>query len=335
MTTEQTTALEISSVLTAIAGTNVEQDLIQTPELGRTRDFSQSRSLFDEVVQFTSLLSGFSWQKLPMGPLDQIRQQLQTVHNSIGQIENFPSTGYGENERDNYANQLRAAFDSFKQTAIPYVGFLSWDSIDLDEYQRSLLSTIEEGRESIERFSRDIQETRSEADDALREIRAAAAEAGVSQEAATFLKAANRYDTRSRWWLTGSVVSLVGTIATAIALVLIWKIDGAISDAAVLQIVLVKAATVAVLSYATVTAVRLYRSNAHLAAVNRHREDALRTFRTFVEGTDSGEVKDKILLAAANAAFGQTSTGFIGDKGDGGNTLEVLDGIGGGLIRRS
>ena len=125
------------------------------------------------------------------------------------------------------------------------------------------------------------------------------------------------------------------TIGAGFAIVLLWRINGQISDAGILQIVLAKAAVLAVLVYGTVTAVRLYRSNAHLAAVNRHREDALRTFRSFVEGTDTPDTTDQVLLAAARAAFGQVPTGLVTEKADGASVLEVLGGIGSNLTRRS
>ena len=114
-----------------------------------------------------------------------------------------------------------------------------------------------------------------------------------------------------------------------------WSTEGNISDADVLQLVLAKTAALGVGSYLTFTAMRTYRSNAHLAAVNRHRDDALRTFQSFVEGTDSPDTKDQVLLAAARAAFGQTPTGLVSEKGDGGSMLEVLASIANNMGRRS
>ena len=114
------------------------------------------------------------------------------------------------------------------------------------------------------------------------------------REEAGFRKAAIEY--RSHLWLAGSVI-LLRRLQQLLARV-------ARSAPSVLQLILAKAVALAVLSYATVTAVRLFRSNAHLAA-GIDREDALRTFMTFVEGTDS----PRVLLAATHAAFGQTETG--------------------------
>ena len=217
---------------------------------------------------------------------------------------------------------------------MPYAGYLYWASIDLENYRRDLDELTATARDSVNQAQREMEEKKVESDRMLAAIRTATAKAGVSQEAATFHTAARRYETASRIWLLGALVAVAATVGAAFALVLAWDIDGQISEADVLQIVLAKAAVLAILTYGTVTTVRLYRSNAHLAAVNRHREDALRTFRTFVEGTEAGEIKDKVLLAAAHAAFGQTATGLIGEKSDSGNALEVLDGIGGSLIRR-
>ncbi|MYC34858.1 MAG: hypothetical protein F4X64_17005 [Chloroflexi bacterium] len=334
MTTEQATAAQIADILVAISASRIDEDLVRIGDLGRELNFSEHRGLFEDLLQFTSQLSALAWDKLPARPQRDILNSLNSLDSAVQAVKEFSAATQGEGDRDNNANQLQGALDSFKQVVVPYVGYLSWDSIDLDEYQRSLNENIRQGRETIDRVAREVEATKQSAEDALSTIRAAAAEAGVSQEAATFQAAARRYTVQARWWLGGSVVGVAGTIGAAFGLILLWEVSGKINEADVLQIVLAKAAMLAVLSYATINAVRLYRSNIHLAAVNRHREDALRTFQAFVDGTGSDEIKDKVLLAATHAAFGQTATGLIGDRGDSSNSLEVFDGIAGGLIRR-
>ncbi len=79
----------------------------------------------------------------------------------------------------------------------------------------------------------------------------------------------------------------------------------------------------------------MFRSNSHLEVVNRHREDALRTFRAFVEGTDAEDTRSQVLLLAAHAAFAHTPTGLISDKAEGNTTVEVLDRLGSNLARDS
>ncbi len=240
-----------------------------------------------------------------------------------------------EAERNNRGQRVESGFDDLRRQAIPLVGYLSWKDLRIEEIRENLDSVADASRAEARELTSEIERIKVEAESALSTIREAAAEQGVTQEAATFREAANRYSATSTRWLWTSVFAALVTIGAAFGLVLAWATDGQITDAEVLQLVLVKAAMLAVLTYGTITAVRLYRSNVHLAAVNRHREDALRTFRSFVEGTESPETKDQVLLAAARAAFGQTSTGLISEKGDSANMLEVLAGIANNVGRRS
>lgn len=334
MTTEQAVADEIQAVLREIAAINIEHDLVRTSDLGTTLDFSAYRNLFEDIQRFSSSLADLSWVILPDSAQIETRNNLTRLRQAIDAVTQFSSAQHGESDRESRASQLRQYFNAFKHGVIPYAGYLYWTSIDLEQYRQEIGAITAEVRNSAEESLRELGERKSESDRVLASIRSAAAEAGVSQEAATFREAAQRYDKVARRWLLGALAGVAVTVVTAFLLVFAWDIDGQINEADVLQIVLAKAAVLAVLTYATVTTIRLYRSNVHLAAVNRHREDSLRTFRTFVDGTEDDEIKDKVLLAAAHAAFGQTATGLIGERGDGSNALEVLDGVWGSLIRR-
>lgn len=324
----------IESFLRSVREVDVSEDLVRNEDLGSLLNFSDCAPAFEEFQRFAADLSSLSWSKLPKETQDSVWESLLEVRQAFWDIREFSSEEQGKSERDELANSFLTGFDKVKVKVAPFLAYLFWESGDLKDRANDLDRVITEARTTVEASLRDISDKSSAADRTLEAMRDAAGETGVTQEAKTFVKAARRYELRSLIWILMSAFLLAGTLGVAYLLVEVWETEGELKDAAVLQIVLAKAAALAVLSYATITAVRLYRSNAHLAAVNRHRADALLTFKTFLAGTESSEIKDKVLLVAANAAFGQTPTGLIGDKGDGANTLEVLDGIGGGLIRR-
>lgn len=348
---------EIASGLTAIAGFDIEQDLIQTPKLGSKGDFSSWRYLFQEIVQYAEQYSGLPWEKMPDQRLGRVRGLVRQVHRSMAAIQGFSPSNPGRETRESCAGDLQQKFESLLEEVNPHISYLWLDSINLDEHKRSLERTVAEGAESFDRLSAEyrkrnelliadgqdsihqlsseIQNVKSETEVALKKVRAAAAEAGVSQQAATFHEAANRYESLAKRWLRGSIGSALATIGVGLLVVFVWNTVGDSGPIAFAQAVLGRTAVLAVLSYATVTAVRMYRSNSHLAVVNRHREDALKSFNAFREGTHSDDTKDKILLAAAHAAFGQTATGLIGEKADSGNTLEVFEGLFGRSVRGS
>lgn len=324
----------ISSFLHSVRDVDVSADLVRNEELGSLLNFSDCESSFEEFQRLASDLSQLSWSTLPIDSQDEIWNTLLEFRNYYRDIRNFSSIDKGIDERDELARQFNAGFDKLKLTVAPFLAYLFWESGDLQSRRADLDETIMDANRSLEAAAQEMSSKLSAADDVLGALRDLSAEAGVGERAATFSKAAERYEQLSAQWLKRAIISAGATIVLALLLVVVWEVEGPISEAGTLQVVLAKAGALAVLSFATITAVRLFRSNAHLAAVNRHREDALRTFMTFVEGAGSVDTKDKVLLAAAHAAFGQTSTGLIGDRVDGNNALELVDGIAGGLIRR-
>ncbi len=331
MTMDSDTALQIRDNLQQLSGLSVAR-YVRTEQLGQQLDFSAWESSFSDLTQMASQLSSTEWSRLPQRAQTAASDALIEIIDVLMAIRRFRADE-GRERRDQIAAEFESRLDAFKEVALPYGGYLLWESSGGDERILTVLQEAEQKLQSISTGEGEIEKKKAEVDSVLESARSAAAETGVNQEAKTFDKAANRDERRSLLWLVMSALLLGATIGVAYLLVDVWDTDGEIKDAAILQKVLAKTIALAVLSYATITVVRLYRSNAHLAAVNRHRADALSTFKTFVDGTESSEIKDKVLLVAANAAFGQTPTGLIGDKGEGGNTVEVLDGAVGGLVR--
>lgn len=351
MTTEQSPPEEIGRLLHLLKDIDVERDLVRTRDLGEQLDFSSDRPLFMEVKDFSGKIADLPWKMLPESSVQSVLSHVNNVNNSVNEIQSFSLTDGDNpiNRRDRLSNRFRSNSESLKNQVVPLMGFLLWADGKGDAgMTRALDQVVEELREQSGAFLAEtgqiVDQARGaaeraaaleqEAEQALPAIRATAAEKGVSQEADVFSRAAERYEKASTKWLWIAAGLALLTIGAAFGLFWLWARDGQITDSDVLQLVLIKAAVLAILTYATVTAVRFYRSNSHLAVVNRHREDALRTFQTFVSGASDDNVKDKVLLAAAHAAFGQTPTGLVSEKGEGSGTLEILDGIGGNLIRR-
>ena len=217
---------------------------------------------------------------------------------------------------------------------MPLAGYLSWESVDVDALRREMQGVVTSARDTADRTLAEIRDTQAQATDALAAIREVSAEAGVAHHAETFATAADRHESSARFWFRAAVIAGLATIVSGVLLVWLWEANEDISDAGVLQIVLAKAVVLSVGFYFTVTSVRLYRSNTHLAVINRHREDSLRTFRAFAEGAgEDPETKAKVLLEATHAAFGQVPTGLVAE-GSGSGVIEVLDGVT-GLVRRS
>ena len=338
MSQERTPAGRIRSQFREISALDPES-FVRTKDLGAKLDFSMDREVYEDVISFTSQASDFPWEMLPKATQESVLLRLDRLSDSYRIVTEFsPTTMQGkdlEHERDYAAAVLRKNIEGLKQEVIPLIGYFTWRTghpeVQRKEFQAALRESQEESRAQLAA----LQESRNESNKIVDAMRSASRDVGAGAIAETFGAATKRYEQASRRWLGWFLFTGTLTAVAAALLFLIWVRDGQVTDADILQFVLAKVAILGILTYGTVFSVRLYRSNAHLAAVNRHRQDALLTFRAFIEGTADQETKDQVLLAAARAAFGQTPTGLVSDKGDGGSMLEVLSGIANNVGRRS
>jgi hypothetical protein len=65
---------------------------------------------------------------------------------------------------------------------------------------------------------------------------------------------------------------------------------------------------------ATIWTGGIYKALRHRVTENRHKSNALATFRTFVAGTDDPDAKNAVLVEATRSIFAITPSGFIGDR---------------------
>ena len=339
------TVHDIKALLKSLAKLDVNFGLVRTEVLGAELDFSDNRTLYEDIQSLAEKTADLPWENITDDTAEIVHALLRTLRERVREINSFsPQALQGENvvqKRDEISSNTRDAIINLKRTIIPLVGFLVMMDDSDEDIRSELKGVIQETRETSQETLKDLDAARVDAKKRLDDIegilaagRRASGTIGGEGEARTFREAANRYEQTSRKWLKAALA--FGALTIGGAFLLFWLLggDGSISEASVLQRVLAKGAALAVLTYATVTAIRLYRSNVHLAVVNRHREDALQTFQAFAAGATQDDIRDKILLAATHAAFGQTPTGLVSDRAEGASSVEVLDGIWGSLIRK-
>ena len=326
---------ELDATLQQITTLDVDEDLVRSNALG-DMNFSHWREEFNSTIELGRRLSSLRWDLLAPRQVQAVQSAASNLVDAFANVRGFDLNAGGEltRVREGFATDVIDRRDLLLDVAVPLIGYISWESVDIDAIQRQSKKALDDARETANAVIAEIQNMRDDASSALEAIREASIDAGVAHHAETFANAAKRHEGNAKNWVRAAIGVGILTIIAGILLVLFWESNGEISDAGILQIVLIKAVVLSVGFYATVTCVRLYRSNAHLAVINRHREDSLRTFRAFVEGAgDDPDTKAKVLLEATHAAFGHVPTGLT-TEGGGSGVIEVLDGVT-GLIRRN
>ncbi|MEP0706588.1 MAG: hypothetical protein ABJL17_03715 [Parvibaculum sp.] len=174
---------------------------------------------------------------------------------------------------------------------------------EMEEKLQSATTTLE----SILSAKKDIENIREN-------VREAAADVGIETHATIFETESQSLRKQSYWWLAATALLLAGT--TFAAAYFYTNPSFALGDVTIaLQIIVPKVLLLGLLLSVTVWCGRNYRALAHEAAVNKHRANALSTFRTFVDASSEQDVRNAVLLEATRAIFSQAPSGYL-DKSD-------------------
>ena len=136
----------------------------------------------------------------------------------------------------------------------------------------------------------------------------------VSKHKAIFAKQAEEHLQASQRWLlaTSGLIVVFGAV-------FYWLFEalrpGATELIGVFQNVFTKGFLLTLIYFVLNRFGKNYTAHKHLEIVNRHRQNALDTFDTFVESAgENRETRDAVLLAATNAIFDANQSGYLSAK---------------------
>lgn len=90
---------------------------------------------------------------------------------------------------------------------------------------------------------------------------------------------------------------------------------GDFKDAAIIQKIIARLAIISILYFGVIWFIKNYRAHRHLSVLNSHRQNALLTFQSFVEGAGGDEqTKKAVLLEATHCIFSPANTGYLGGE---------------------
>lgn len=171
-------------------------------------------------------------------------------------------------------------------------------------------------------------------------VRAAAEQAGINAQAKFFQAEARHHDMLSIVWL----IALLATGATTVYYMVVWLEPQLIEVARTAQrkneplhvIVVTTVSRVAMLSllwFVVLWCARNFNAHRHNVVVNRHRQNAISSFRAFAEGDQiDPATKNAILLSATQSVFAPQSTGYLKGESDvsqspTGQIIEIVRGV--------
>lgn len=293
--------------------------LSREDDLGKQMNFSEAVAPSQALVDI--------YRRIPMTALDDfsdtqlsvIGNQAKADFNVFTQILEFNATSADAAiTRTNIISTLGTRRDQLFDQLWQYVAYGVARITDTSLLETQARATIQSIKDQSEKLTSQLAVAKNDADSALAEIRAVAAEQGVSQKAIYFKQEAEEQETLAATWLKYTYWFAAAVGSFAVLSLFLHKFDWIRPEgtAEMFQLISSKLLIFAVLGYLLLMAARNYSTHKHNAVVNRHRQNALLTYRSLVEASSGSGTEDIVLAHAASCIFSPQETGFSQSKGE-------------------
>lgn len=301
-------------------------ELVQTQRLGSENHFIGAVEPAESLVRIFKKLPVAVLRDLPDAQLTIVRQAANSTYNIFEEIEKFDvNQGDTVNRRNSLIDKLKSKYQGVFGTLYPLISFSMAQTVDFSRLEYEGRAAVQAIRDETKSVLADLAEISDDARNILAEVRAAAAEQGVSQEAIHFSNEATQHKQAAGWWLMTSIIMASLVAGYAVFSLFFPSIDvlTAENNFEAVQLTASKILIFFVLAYALFQCVKNYSAHKHNWIANRHRLNALMTYRALAEAGGSQEARDVILQHAAAAVYSPSDTGYLRteDRGHGINPL--------------
>ena len=155
----------------------------------------------------------------------------------------------------------------------------------------------------------------------LDNIEAAVSTKTVEKQAEHFKMLADNHENIAENWCGFTIAAAVLLVGFAVGSIFMSNLE--VMSNYPIQSGISKVLVFTVLGYALFFCAKNYGAHRHNAVVNRHRENALRTFRVLAATTHSAENRDIVLNQAAQCIFGPRDSGYIRGGNSGGDGISI------------
>lgn len=309
MSEREQLSAELRDQLEVLSKVDASKELVR-PDLG-TANFEQGVPVLEMTVSLFTDIRALDFGVLPLDILRQIMQRVTITRNWLEQIRGFSlSHSNPTNTRDSLLQQPENEYSQHMSQIGAYIGYLLVKQTDFNTLDTAAREKMRELDDFTIATRKEQDKIRKEMDVALLSVQAAAAEAGVGQTSIVFEKQVEKDRTTARRWLWAVMGLVVFTVVAAWQLLFAWAPSVGTTGEIVREIG-GRFAVLALLAFVLGFTVRQYTASKHNETVNIHRQNALRTFETFVSAADDQETKDTVLLEATRAIFSPQSSGFL------------------------
>ncbi len=289
--------------------TTVDQ-LVTNSDWGKI-NFEGCRSELDRTFDMLNQFKLLPVRLLPENIIQQIISTLQPLKATMDQIRGFSiEQGNPTGARDQLVAQFRNQADSYFAAAHLYIPYLAYQKGDVQKNINDLTQSVEQASGLVDNAKKEIKVQREEIGNIIVAAREAAASVGVAHFSADFSTESTEQEAAAKSWLVVTGILALTTLLVAFGVAFI-PIDKEATPSQIAQLFTSKIVILGLMFTATIWCGRLYKAAKHLATINKHRSNALRTFQAFTKAASDDAARDAVLMETTKSIFAITPSGYL------------------------
>lgn len=303
--------------------------LIQKDRLGQW-SFEDAVGPAQRIVDLFKQLPISTLGLLPIQELLLVKSLTDGAYNLFTQILEFDTEkGDNSNRRSQTLDRLASNYQSQFTQFFPLISYSIARTVDFNRLEQQGLAAVQSIKDRTENLMAEISVQKEEAARILDEVRKTAAERGISQEAFYFKGEADTHALAAEKWREWTVNMAMAVGAYGVLALFIHKIPwlSPENNFDMIQLIAGKLIIFVVLFYMLSICARSFLANRHNEIVNRHRQNALLTYKSLVDAGGTPEARDIILNHAAASVYHLHDTGFTKPVDAGGSSSSSIIGL--------
>ncbi len=297
--------------------------------LGSVFEFSAAVEPARQLIALFRRIPLASIDEFPETEREQIKSAADNIYKIFDQIVQFDAGLPDAKQRhENIVSQISGQYQSCFSRLFPFVSYAMARTVDFNEIEAQARATLQQIKDESAQTIESLSSAKQQSEEILKSVRDAAAEQGVSQQSIYFSKAADEHRDAANMWQKRTFNMSIVVIFYGSLTIFIHKIPlldpGNAFEAS--QLIASKILIFLVLTYILLLCGRNFMSNRHNEIVNRHRQNALMTYKALSDAGHSPESRDIILNHAAASIYQLHDTGYTRQSAaDGASSSAVVE----------
>ena len=296
---------------------SLDVDKLTRKDLGKDASFEVLQESFLAFQDFAKRMAQCTWKGLPMPVIQTCYNKLDELKNVLTSIQTFNliRSGNPSGERNSFITNFDQRWAETYNYISPHLCFA--ESVDMGSgtFKQTLANVLNEANAAKEKFQKQISdhEAAMVADQErikrlAENIEKMGQQSGVTNQAVHFKTLADNYGWAAFGWLTAAFATGLGLYFYVRD---IHEVPNVSTTVALAALYMPRLITVTLLSTALIFFIRNFSATMHNKTVNRHRQTALTTFKTFVSSTEDPGTKNAVLVQATQAIFAPQPSGYL------------------------